>query len=239
MMNLLELSMDDLNLYFAGTCVKMFMSDADKERLKTKDGWISVRKFECQMNEENAVPKWNIFVFPQMDFYSGNIRPILLEKPDQFVTKLPYTGHYNFKSSSVLISRTICRQNKKGIYDGTYNATPFVSMFNKIINFPLSFKLQHNFSLRPTDIEQITRTKFQDLQKTFVDIKASRVFSRAVSPDILLSVGLKTRNPSLWIGKSYVGSMVSPKELVVEVPVLFEEAREKLRGYNLNFVKHK
>jgi len=151
-----------------------------------------------------------------------------------FDLKLPHIGHFNFRANSVHISRVNKRQNKKGIYEGNILCRSFVSYFRTQELLPSEFVRTQEFQLTTQCLNQTLYSKFTPFKRAFTELKAKQVLSRAISPDILLSVGLKDLYPSLWLGKSYVGKALTPQEVVVELPLLYEEVREKLKPLHIN-----
>jgi len=228
-MNLMQLSHEDLNLYFAGTIVRLNLSPEEEKNNNIKNQWAYVRKFES--NGKKSVMFFNL----TQNKYNERILEIF--KPDVFNIQMPHLGHFNFKASSVFLFRTNLRQNKKGICNDTIRTIFFLD-FVKPSKLPIDFLMAQRFELVPRDLN-ILKPNFPEIDKAYQSVTKQNAFSKAISPDILLSVGLKDKNPTMWLGKSYLGKMYSPKEVLVEVPLLFEEAKEKLRPFNLVIRKTK
>lgn len=226
-MNLLELQIDDLNLYFAGTFVKLTLTPQEEQEWREKNRWIYIKKIITDPTELR--PK---LCYNQNDAFGD--RWIILRREGMMDCRLPYTGHFNFNSSSVHIFRTNKRQNKKGLYDGNCHHKSFLSNFIVPKIFPPTFIQRNTFSLCSQYLNQIFNSRYPPIEVAFNSIKSKRFFSRAISPDLLLSVGLKDYHPALWLGKSYVGRMMSPKEVVIELPLLYEDVHEKLKPFDVS-----
>lgn len=227
-MNLLELTIDDLNLYFAGTYVKLTLTPDEEKEWHETNRWIYIHKVTIYATELKPM-----LMYDSREGYTPT-KNIVLRREGMIDSRLPYTGHFNFNSSSVHIYRTNKRQNKKGLYDANCHHKSFLNIFKDQKIFSPIFLQKNTFNLCPANLNQIFGSTYPSIENAFTSIKAKRFFSRAISPDLLLSVGLKDYHPSLWLGKSYVGRMLSPKEAMIELPLLYEDIHEKLKPFGVS-----
>lgn len=152
----------------------------------------------------------------------------------------PEVGHYNFKAGSVYYSRTTKRQNKKGICEGSATFSPFITFLSQHggIEWPKEFVSKNRWALTEENLPFLFNFKdYPKKEDVYKDLLQGKFVSRALSHRILLSVGLKDSAPSVWLGKSYIGKLMNPSLVKIEVPDLYEEARENLRPLGISLGK--
>jgi len=162
-MNLLELGSDDLNLYFAGTMVKLLLTPKEESGYGIKNQWVSVKKFEPISSTQSAI------IINSNPRAFRNDWVININRDKMFSPKLPHWGYFNYKASTVFLFRTNKRQNKKGIYNETTRSLFFLDQIKSFTKLPPEFVEAQKFTLVPKCMNLLSLEK--GLNKTEYSLK--------------------------------------------------------------------
>jgi len=230
-LKLTELSTDDLTLYFHGTLVKVNLKDRifpgvpANLRKTFKCDWAKIRAFDHgHVNFEVQTTEGISYVMVKL-------------ANDLFSWEFPQTGFYNFKGTAVQFFRKNRRQNKKGLCSENTTFLNFTSVLKEIKGWPSLISNQNNFEISQGNLTLLFNSKYDKFDSAYKKIMRGSCIAKAVDPYLCLSLGLQDKSPSLWLGKSYVGRMVSPKEVLLEVPPLFQEVSDRLRLHNVEITQ--
>jgi hypothetical protein len=217
-----ELPSEDLKLYFSGSFIKLLPR---YKKWEMPEGWVY-----CSDVFHDDDVMFQIFTSSHHDKSIKAKHCIIDICP-------PSTGHFNYKESSVFFSRLNKRQNKKGIALGnTATMSSFIDDLRGNIEFPIRGGIKHFHAEKEEIFVVLNGKRFSDKEQAFKDILAGKFVSRAISPQILMSVGFKDKWPSAFFGKSYLGKWISPHEIAIETKPLLEDAKELCRPLGISLV---
>lgn len=135
---------------------------------------------------------------------------------EAFDFSLPSTGAYNFKNTVFFFFRKFTRQWRKGICRDS-SAFESILEFYKIGNkiAPLigkSFDVSPNsFFSSPKNVSDLFNCKYYSFQEAYKVLEEKKAVARAISKDMVLSLGARSSSPILWLSSIPVGYVESSK----------------------------
>jgi len=202
----LNVSVEDLNLYFAQTYLKF---------PKRENKWFWIQEF-C--GNSDAGPQ--VVIKTASNSY---ITRSLDDEQLEFV--FPETGLYNFKAGAVFLYRKTERQNKKGLCPGTIGVFNTLNLFKAYHTFPTSFELSQLWRWTHLNVNTtLSAHKEPDYEKTYQRVRQLRVFSRAIDKSFFLAQGITNSFPSIWFRNTLIGNCPSKNKVVIQNPAFLQEA---------------
>lgn len=148
----------------------------------------------------------------------------------------PPSGGYNYKNSVLYFSRFHTRQWKKGINSSTYQVQDIFKRFYKwpkensfFMNKELGGDLAEQFSYTPKQASNVFDVPFPRFKSAYENVRTHRANSRAISPEIFLSLGAKDSRPLVWYGTVPVGVVLSPNRIEIQLPEFEQELLDSFR----------
>ena len=206
----LEVSIEDLNLYFSGTYIKV-QKDTDSDfsyHYMIAFGSDRANKFAEFKTPEGKSGLWML-------------------KSLGFDFQFPKTGAYNFLNSVLFFRRRTWRQNKKSLCSGTADIQV---AHEKLLQFgavPELFRIQNSWSWNLKNINSaFLHPKYPSLEEAYNDLLGGEVFARALNRSVSLTQGVDSAGPSVWYETSLVGNVVGKKKIEITNPVFFQEIKD-------------
>jgi hypothetical protein len=151
----------------------------------------------------------------------------------------PRSGVYNYKNSTLVFQRTHRRQWRKGICNDTclfFNPLERYYGGNKEILTSLR-ETPSGFKFSSKVMKELFDSAFPSFARAYLSVKKNKVLSRAVCPELFISIGANGSLPIFWCGLTPVGVVWSPTKIQVNshefVPIIqgiFQEIGEKNVG---------
>lgn len=213
---------NDFSLYFVGGLFKI-------KRINQPDfTWVKITGAQlpvlvCIINESNKTENIPIKEIEGFDF------------------SFPPIGAYNFKNSVFFFSRKFSRQWKKGICK---DSVEFEGILEKYTGSPRlfapitkSFFLPHPFFRSPRDMACLFNSKYSSFKEAYEFLQKKKGVARAISKNIVLSLGANSPSPILWFSGIPVGTVQSDKpEIQLFYPEIAKEVKQlfpkSLLSYN-------
>lgn len=229
--NLKDLNPEDLQLYFHGTFVKLNpdkMWPEDREVCKShkllKSRWIKVEAFGHFEDEGNKL------------FMTNSTGRDMRVVNDLFSLDFPETGFYNWKATALYYQRKTKRQNKKGLCGDTCIITNIADGLKTSEGFAAEtarFWKTQTFKWTPECISSMFDSDLSSLENAFRDIWRFNTIARTISRELALTVGFQDKFPSIWLGLTYVGRMLTPNVVQIDVPMLAQEVKDAFKGFSV------
>ena len=162
----------------------------------------------------------------------GPLNSVNLERhPPNF--DFPESGLYNLGNSTVYFHRVPKRQTKKGLCLETGQFRYFSNtILDEKGNILISSKGPEAWRIRGIK-EMFAEPKIYTLQEAFFMFKKKKLVSFALDRDFAISLGVKSKSPSLWYKQVLVGEVQS-LQLINLFPSLFQqEALDKFLPENV------
>lgn len=192
-----QLNFEDQNLYLKGCLF----------RVKTPE---SKGKFE-----------WKRIHYCEPDgvYFEGSTSTPVWAKNVEIDFTFPPSGTYNYKDSTIVFQRTHMRQWRKGIcHDSCVFFSPVERYYvgNKEILSLL--KTTADFKLSPKTMKELFDSSFPAFSNAYNSVRKNKTLSRAICPELFLSMGASGKNPIFWCGLTPVGDAVSPTKIQIYFP---------------------
>lgn len=206
-LDITKITFEDQNLYMKGCLF----------RVKFPEG----KKFEW---------KQVYYCEPEGVYFEGRKEIVKSEKLE-FDFTFPRSGVYNYKSSTLAFQRTHHRQWRKGICNETsvffspikrYYTTGNKDTLAEVKELPQDFKYS------PKVMKEIFDSPFPSFAKAYDSVKKNKVLSRAICPELFLSMGASGIAPIFWCGLTPVGTALSPTKIQVNFPEFVSAIRDIL-----------
>ena len=216
-LNLSEVAPNDWNLYLEGCLFRMVTPRTNE-------------KFKWGLVESVDIRSHKLYIMEE----DGKSRPYGINQV-VFDFRFPPSGVYNFKNSTLFLSRLHARQWRKGISSATYQVHDVFRRFYRWPTLNLAMKrefgddLTKDFAYTPKIASQVFDGVFPKFENAYSSVKKHRALSRAISPDIFLSIGAKDSRPLVWYGTIPVGVAESEESIVVQVPEFEQELLDSFR----------
>lgn len=191
-----ELNSNDWSLYFQGASVRVKLKEFPKFI------WAKITNQGL----------------PNIEFLTEFGGPRLQRRRqdiEAFDFSLPLPGAYNFRNNVFFFFRKFTRQWKKGICKDSA-AFESILEFYKINNkfAPLiykSFETSHSFLSSPKDLSELFGCRYYSFHEAFEILEKKKALAKALSKDIVLSLGARTSHPILWLSSIPIGYVESSK----------------------------
>lgn len=224
----LNVSPDDLNLYFAETYLRVERTGPPSKYHPPQ--WVSICRFEMDEphEEESDIDPEDLLRHCNVSYFDKNNqehRPKL--KNVNITFGFPEVGLYNFKDSVLLYQRGTQRQNKKGLCSGNTDFFNTLALVRGFIELPDSFYYSNQIRWSTPFLNYLfDAADLPDFPEAFRRVKRFHNFSRAFSRDFFLTPGIASSDPALWFRKTLIGKAVSPSKVVIGHSAFLEEARD-------------
>jgi len=100
---------------------------------------------------------------------------------------------------------------------------------NPALKRELGDDLANDFSYTPKMAAHLFDGEFPTFKNAYSSVENHRAISRAISPDIFLSIGAKDSRPLVWYGTIPVGVAESEENVLVQVPEFEQELLDSFR----------
>lgn len=226
----LSVNANDLNLYFAGTYLKIGVPE-QKDFV-----WANIAVFH--QDEPSNTPKRD-HVFVDVIFEkTTKIARYRLSDVD-FDFSFPSVGLYNYKNAAIFFLRRNWRQNRKGLCEDTAQCLPVMSFFSPFVTIPLSFSLKNLWRWSVTNLNQtFIKSEYMELEDAFNRIQKCKCLAKALSLNFLLGQGITGETPSLWFRKTMIGTVLDKQTVEINNALFLQEALDFFQPQGIN-VQHK
>lgn len=148
---------------------------------------------------------------------------------EEFDFSLPPTGAYNFKNTVFFFFRRFSRQWIKGICKNSAAFVPILDYYKLGNKFaPLvekSFSVPHSFFTSPKDVAELFNCRYYSLQEAYELLQKKSLVARALSNNLVISLGARSEQPILWLSSIPVGRVESAKP---EISLFYPELGTEL-----------
>jgi hypothetical protein len=214
-----KLSHEDVKMYFDGTVVLA----------RHKDGglWKDARPFYIQNGD-------GVYVNGQ---FAGEDDKIFKQGQLDVRVVWPEGGLYNYKATTILFGRRTTRQYKKGICPATFFVDNLIGRVAAAGLLPQQIVQANLFQFSLQTVAPLFNPEYPKLGEAYKVVESGKAFFRAISRDLALSMGIDTTSPTLWFRSNPVGTVESPKKIVVTDSIFAQEVSDGLRDSgNINGV---
>ncbi len=214
-LDITKLNYEDQNLYLKGCFFKVKTPES-----KGKFEWKKI--YYCE---------------PEGVCFYGDKEKTIKQKELTIDFTFPSSGVYNYKDSTLVFQRTHKRQWRKGICEDTciffnpikrYYITGTKEVLSTLKETPSDFKFS------PKTMKDLFDSSFPVFSKAYDSVKKGKSLSRALCPELFLSMGASGTDPIFWCGLTPVGVALSSTKIKINFPEfistiqdIFQEIGEK------------
>jgi hypothetical protein len=202
--NFLALNANFLNDYYGGCLLKCCPKSSDAwewvgflnaEEVDGGKPWIKLNR------ESSKIPT----------YWEGKIQHF------KWDLSFPAPGAHNFKGTVIILNHIPVRSTLKGLHYDCLRIYNLLDPFR--IAFPAQYIKDNRFEFSLVDLNLLeameTAAGPDQMMQRFEKLLNHQLFATVITPNVVLSQGIQTKNPTVWVGVQAVGELNPSKHEII------------------------